>query len=71
MASSICVLTIRTRRRRKIEFVESIKEDVEWLGADWEDQPVFCFRIILIRCMSAAVKLIQKGQGICLRSDGR
>ena len=41
MASSICVLTIRTRRRRRIEFVESIKKDVEWLGADWEDRLFF------------------------------
>ena len=24
--------------KEKIEFVESIKEDVKWLGADWEDR---------------------------------
>ena len=31
--------------KERIEFVESIKKDVEWLGADWEDQPVFCFEL--------------------------
>ena len=32
---------IPTPRRRKSEFVESIKADVKWLGADWEDRLFF------------------------------
>ena len=39
--NSICVLMIQTRQRKKSEFVESIKADVEWLGADWEDRLFF------------------------------
>ena len=31
--------------KEKTEFVESIKEDIQWLGADWEDQSVFCIRL--------------------------
>ena len=27
--------------KEKVEFVESIKEDVKWLGADWEDRLFF------------------------------
>ena len=27
--------------KEKSEFVESIKEDVKWLGADWEDRLFF------------------------------
>ena len=27
--------------KEKIEFVESIKEDITWLGADWEDRLYF------------------------------
>ena len=65
MASSICVLTIRTRRRREIEFVESIKKDVEWLGADWEDRLFFASNYF-DQMYECALKLIQQGQGICL-----
>ena len=28
--------------KEKSEFVESIKADVKWLGADWEDRLFFC-----------------------------
>ena len=31
--------------KEKTEFVESIKADVQWLGADWEDQSVFCIQL--------------------------
>ena len=27
--------------KERVEFVESIKEDVKWLGADWEDRLSF------------------------------
>ena len=31
--------------KEDMEFVESIKEDVKWLGADWEGSSVFCIRL--------------------------
>ena len=31
--------------KEKQEFVESIKEDVKWLGADWEDRLFFCLQL--------------------------
>lgn len=36
--------------KEKTEFVESIKEDIQWLGADWEDR-LFLPPIISIKCM--------------------
>ena len=53
---------IPTRQKRRLEFVESIKEDIKWLGADWGDQPLTLHPIILIRCMKHAIKLIKKGK---------
>ncbi len=47
--------------KEKVEFVESIKEDIQWLGADWEDRLFFAsdyFR----QMYEGAVKLIQKGK---------
>lgn len=35
--------------KEKEEFVDSIKEDVNWLGADYEDR-LFLHLIILMRC---------------------
>ena len=51
-ASSTCVLTIQTPQRKRTEFVESIMDDVKWLGADFEDR-LFFASIILTRCTSA------------------
>ncbi len=31
--------------KEKTEFVESIKEDIQWLGADWEDNLFLCIRL--------------------------
>lgn len=47
--------------KEKIEYVESIKEDIAWLGADWEDRLFFAsdYFGIMYEC---AVKLIQKGK---------
>ncbi|QNM05600.1 glutamine--tRNA ligase/YqeY domain fusion protein [Qiania dongpingensis] len=47
--------------KEKSEFVESIKEDVAWLGADWEDRLLFAsdYFDIMYEC---AVKLIKKGK---------
>ncbi|MBR1814547.1 MAG: glutamine--tRNA ligase/YqeY domain fusion protein [Lachnospiraceae bacterium] len=47
--------------KEKSEFVESIKEDVAWLGANWEDRLFFASNYfpIMYEC---AVKLIKKGK---------
>lgn len=47
--------------KEKIEFVESIKEDIEWLGADWEDR-LFFASDYFEQMYEAAVKLIKKGK---------
>ena len=47
--------------KEDIEFVESIKADVQWLGADWEDR-LFFASDYFGQMYEAAVKLIQKGR---------
>ena len=47
--------------KEKIEFVESIKADVKWLGADWEDRLFFASNYF-DQMYEGAVKLIQKGK---------
>ena len=47
--------------KEKIEFVESIKADVAWLGADWEDRLFFASDYFQ-QMYEAAVKLIKKGK---------
>lgn len=47
--------------KEKIEFVESIKEDIRWLGADWEDR-LFFASDYFPQMYEAAVKLIKKGK---------
>ena len=47
--------------KEKIEFVESIKEDVKWLGADWEDRLFFASNYF-DQMYEAAIKLIKKGK---------
>ncbi len=47
--------------KEKQEFVESIKEDVKWLGADWEDRLFFASNYFG-QMYEAAVKLIRKGK---------
>ena len=46
--------------KEKTEFVDSIKADVEWLGADWEDR-LFFASDYFDQMYEAAVKLIKKG----------
>lgn len=46
--------------KEKIEFVESIKEDIQWLGADWKDK-LFFASDYFEQMYEAAVKLIKKG----------
>ncbi|MFI3172478.1 MAG: glutamine--tRNA ligase/YqeY domain fusion protein [Eubacteriales bacterium] len=47
--------------KEKVEFVESIKEDIKWLGADWGENLFFAsdYFEVMYEC---AVKLIQKGK---------
>lgn len=47
--------------KEKEEFVESIKADIEWLGADWEDR-LFFASDYFEQMYEAAVKLIKKGK---------
>ncbi len=47
--------------KEKTEFVESIKEDIEWLGADWEDR-LFFASDYFEQMYEGAVKLIRKGK---------
>ncbi|MBR1390280.1 MAG: glutamine--tRNA ligase/YqeY domain fusion protein [Lachnospiraceae bacterium] len=47
--------------KEKTEFVESIKEDIRWLGADWKDQ-LFFASDYFEQMYEAAVKLIKKGK---------
>ncbi len=47
--------------KEKVEFVESIKEDIQWLGADWGENLFFAsdYFEMMYEC---AVKLIKKGK---------
>ncbi len=47
--------------KEKTEFVESIKDDIRWLGADWEDRLFFASDYFgtMYEC---AVRLIEKGK---------
>ena len=47
--------------KEKVEFVESIKADIQWLGADWEDR-LFFASDYFEQMYEAAVKLIKKGK---------
>lgn len=47
--------------KEKSEFVESIKEDIAWLGADWEDR-LFFASDYFDQMYEGAIKLIKKGK---------
>lgn len=47
--------------KEKTEFVESIEEDIRWLGADWEDR-LFFASDYFGQMYEGAVKLIKKGK---------
>ena len=47
--------------KEKTEFVESIKNDVAWLGADWEDRLFFASNYF-DKMYEGAIKLIKKGK---------
>ncbi len=52
--------------KEKTEFVESIMEDVKWLGADFEDRLFFASNYFE-QMYECAVLSDQEGQGVCLR----
>ncbi len=47
--------------KEKVEFVDSIMEDIRWLGADWEDRLYFASDYF-DQMYECAVRLIQKGK---------
>ena len=47
--------------KEKVEFVDAIKKDIQWLGADWEDRLFFASNYF-DQMDEAAVKLIKKGK---------
>ena len=47
--------------KERVEFVESSKADIKWLGADWEDRLFFASNYF-DQMYEAAVKLIKKGK---------
>ncbi len=47
--------------KEKVEYVESIKKDIAWLGADWEDR-LFFASDYFGQMYEAAVTLIKKGK---------
>ena len=47
--------------KEKTEFVDAIKQDIQWLGADWEDR-LFFASDYFPQMYEAAVKLIKKGK---------
>lgn len=50
--------------KEKIEFVDSIKRDIQWLGADWGDHLYFASNYF-DQMYEAAIKLIKKGKAYC------
>ena len=47
--------------KEKMEFVDSIKEDIKWLGADWK-QHLYFASDYFDQMYECAVKLIKKGK---------
>ena len=47
--------------KEKVEFVDSIKKDIQWLGADWGDN-LFFASDYFEQMYEAAIKLIKKGK---------
>ncbi len=47
--------------KEKTEFVDAIKEDIKWLGADWEDR-LFFASDYFDQMYECAVELIKKGK---------
>ena len=47
--------------KEKVEFVDSIKKDVEWLGAKWNGDVLFASNYFP-QMYEAAIRLIKKGK---------
>ena len=47
--------------KEDVEYVESIKEDIHWLGFDWEDR-LFYASDYFEQLYEFAIKLIKKGK---------
>ena len=57
--------------KEKSEFVESIKADIKWLGADWEER-LFFASDYFPQMYEAAIKLIKKGKAyVCDLTAGQ
>jgi hypothetical protein len=54
-------------QRRSVEYVDSIKEDVRWLGFDWEDR-LYYASDFFDQLYEFAVKLIQRRKSLCRQS---
>ncbi len=56
--------------KEDVEYVESIKKDVKWLGFDWEDRLYFASSYF-DKFYEIAVKLIKRRKGLCMRPQCR
>lgn len=54
--------------KEKVEFVDSIKADIQWLGADWKEHLYFASDYF-DRMYEVAVKLIELGKAYCSDLD--
>ena len=56
--------------KEDVEYVESIQEDIRWLGFDWEDR-LYYASDYFEQMYEFAVQLVKKGKSFCLRSQCR
>ena len=67
MGNFTCVLMIRIRQKRRLEFVQSIIADVEWLGAAYDWSNVYVLHPDYFDQMyECSRKVDQERQGLCL-----
>ena len=52
------------------EYVDAIKEDIHWLGFDWDDR-FFYGSDYFEQTYQFAEDLIREGPGLCVRADSR
>ena len=68
-ASATCASTIPIPRKEETEYVDSIIEDVRWLGGDWEDR-LFYASDYFDQLYEWAVQLIKDGKAYVCDLDG-
>ena len=56
--------------KESVEYVESIQEDVRWLGFDWEDR-LFFASDYFEKLYDYAIATDQKGKGLCRQPERR